>query len=340
MRRFLIGNFVFVSLAVAPAAAYAQASIAGSVRDISGAVMPGVTVEASSPALIEKTRSVVTSGTGQYAIVDLRPGTYTVTFTLPGFNTVKREGIELTGNFVASVSAEMRVGAVAETITVSGEAPVVDVTSSRRQQTISDDVIAAIPSSRQYFGLTTLVPALNIQGNDIGGASGPIFSVFQIHGGRRNEGQVLVDGLSMGFQGMGVSFYVPEVGTAQEVTFSLSGGLGEAPTGGPQMNIVPRAGGNTLSGSLFVTGANGAMQGDNLTQEIRDTGLTGRNELKKLWEVNPAVGGPIRRDRLWFYGTFRHQGNRQLVAGMFENRNAGDPDEVDLRSRSQSSSHR
>ena len=186
-------------------------------------------------------------------------------------------------------------------------------------------MIAAIPSSRQYFGLTTLVPALNIQGNDIGGASGPIFSVFQIHGGRRNEGQVLVDGLSMGFQGMGVSFYVPEVGTAQEVTFSLSGGLGEAPTGGPQMNIVPRAGGNTFSGSLFVTGANGAMQGDNLTQEIRDTGLTGRNELKKLWEVNPAIGGPIRRDRLWFYGTFRHQGNRQLVAGMFENRNAGDP---------------
>ena len=147
-----------------------------------------------------------------------------------------------------------------------------------------------------------MVPALNIQGNDIGGASGPIFSVFQIHGGRRNEGQVLVDGLSMGFQGMGVSFYVPEVGTAQEVTFSLSGGLGEAPTGGPQMNIVPRAGGNTFSGSLFVTGANGAMQGDNITQEIRDAGLTGRNELKKLWEVNPALGGPIRRDRLWFYG--------------------------------------
>jgi hypothetical protein len=324
MRRFLIGNVLFVSLTVAPAVAYAQASIAGSVRDNSGAVMPGVTVEASSPVLIEKTRSVVTSGTGQYAIVDLRPGTYTVTFTLPGFNTVKREGIELTGNFVASVSVEMRVGAVEETITVTGEAPTVDVTSSKRQQTISGDVIAAIPSSRQYFGLTTLVPALNIQGNDIGGASGPIFSVFQIHGGRRNEGQVLVDGLSMGFQGMGVSFYVPEVGTAQEVTFSLSGGLGEAPTGGPQMNIVPRAGGNTFSGSLFVTGANGAMQGDNITQEIRNAGLSGRNELKKLWEVNPALGGPIRRDLLWFYGTFRHQGNRQLVAGMFENRNAGD----------------
>src|SRR6187431_2885771 len=173
-----IGSVLAVILFTAPAA-YAQASITGIARDSSGAVLPGVTVEASSPALIEKTRSVVTGGTGQYAIVDLRPGTYTVTFTLPGFNTVKREGIELTGNFVASVSVEMRVGAVTETITVSGEAPIVDVTSARRQETISGDVIAAIPSSRQYFGLTTLVPALNIQGNDIGGASGPIFSVYK-----------------------------------------------------------------------------------------------------------------------------------------------------------------
>jgi hypothetical protein len=315
---------VFVVLLV-PRGAFAQAAITGVVRDASGGVLPGVTVEASSPVLIEKTRSVVTGGTGQYTIVDLRPGTYTVTFSVPGFTTVKREGIELTGTFVASVNADMRVGAVAETITVSGQAPVVDVTSARNQQTLSGDVIASIPSSRQYFGLTTLVPALNIQGNDIGGASGPIFSVFQIHGGRRNEGQVLVDGLSAGFQGMGVSFYVPEVGTAQEVTFSLSGGLGEAGTGGPQMNIIPRAGGNTLSGSLFANVATESMQGDNFDQEIINAGLDTPNKLQKLWEVNPALGGPIMRDRLWFYGTFRHQGNRQFVAGMFENKNAGDP---------------
>lgn len=325
MRLLVRACTVLAMMLSTAAVAYAQASIAGVVRDSSGAVLPGVTVEASSPVLIEKVRTVTTDGTGQYRIVDLRPGVYTVTFSLSGFNGFKRDGIELEGSFVATVNADLRVGELTETITVSGESPIVDVTNSRRQQTIGADVIAAIPSSRQYFGLTTLVPALNIQGNDIGGASGPIFSVFQIHGGRRNEGQVLVDGLSMGFQGMGVSFYVPEVGTAQEVTFSLSGGLGEAPTGGPQMNIVPRAGGNVFSGSLFVTGANGAMQGDNITQEIRDAGLTGRNELKKLWEVNPALGGPIRRDRVWFYGTFRHQGNRQLVAGMFENRNAGDP---------------
>lgn len=325
MRRFLtaVGFLVLPLFASAPA--FAQASINGIVRDTSGAVLPGVTVEAASPALIEKVRTVVTDGTGQYAIVDLRSGTYTVTFTLPGFNTVRREGIELGGSFSATINAELRVGSLEETITVTGETPVVDVRTARTQQTMDKDIIDSIPSGRQYFSLTTLVPALNVQGNDVGGASGPVFSVFQVHGGRRNEGQVRVEGLNAGFQGMGVSFYVPDVGNAQEVTFSLSGGLGEAETGGPQMNIIPRQGGNTFNGSFFVNGANEAMQGDNFSQEIRDAGLGAPNKLQKLWDANAAVGGPIKRDRLWFYWTFRHQGNRNLVAGMWENRNAGDP---------------
>src|SRR4051812_10601561 len=137
MRRCVNAIVVFVSIAVAPATAYAQASIVGTVKDPSGAVLPGVTVEGSSPVLIEKTRSIVTSGTGQYAIENLRPGTYTVAFTLTGFATVKREGIELTGSFVAAVNADMKVGGVAETIVVTGEAPTVDVTSARTQATIS-----------------------------------------------------------------------------------------------------------------------------------------------------------------------------------------------------------
>ena len=187
------------------------------------------------------------------------------------------------------------------------------------------DIIESIPSGRQYFSLTTLVPALNVQGNDVGGAEGPIFSVFQVHGGRRNEGQVRVEGLNAGFQGMGVSFYVPDVGNAQEVTFNLSGGLGEAETGGPQMNIIPRQGGNTFSGSYFVNGANGRMQSSNFTDAVRAAGLHAPNKIEKIWDVNATLGGPIKRDRLWFYWTFRHQGNRKLVAGMWENKNAGDP---------------
>src|SRR6266850_7074939 len=115
-----VALIVLAWVALLPAAAYAQGSITGVVRDASGGVLPGATVEAASPALIEKLRSVVTDATGQYRIENLRPGTYTVTVTLPGFSTVKREGIELTGTFTASVNAEMRVGALEETITVSG----------------------------------------------------------------------------------------------------------------------------------------------------------------------------------------------------------------------------
>src|SRR5215510_8803191 len=303
----LLKVIVLTSLVLMPASAFAQASIVGTVKDASGAVLPGVTVEASSPVLIEKTRSVISSGTGQFAIEDLRPGTYTVTFSLPGFTTVKREGIELTGKFIATVNADLKVGGVAETIIVSGEAPVVDVTSARTQQTISGETAAEIPTSRLYSAFTQLVPSLNVQGNDVGGSQGNVFSVFQIHGGRRNEGQVLVDGMSGGYQGMGVSGYAPEVGNAQEIVFSLSGGLGEATTGGPQLNIIGRQGGNTFQGSFFINGAGSAFVNDNLSPELKAKGLSTPLTPKKLWDINPSFGGPIKRDRLWFFATYRYQ---------------------------------
>src|SRR6266404_2121704 len=279
MRQFIARTFLSSALALLPVTALAQTSagsIAGAIRDTSGAVLPGVTVEASSPALIEKTRSVVSGGTGQYSIENLRPGTYTVTFTLTGFATVKREGIELTGSFIATVNADMKVGNVSETVTVSGEAPVVDVTSTRTQQVISGQTVTEIPSSRQYSALTHLIPAINVQGNDFEGSNPALYSVFQIHGGRRNEGQVLVDGMNGGYQGMGVSGYVPEVANSQEVVFSLSGGLGEATTGGPQMNIIGKQGGNKFAGSFFVSGTGSPLQGNNSRPRCRPRGLRPR----------------------------------------------------------------
>jgi hypothetical protein len=316
---------VLASLLSIPTAAFAQASIVGTARDASGAVLPGLTVEASSPALIEKTRSVITNGVGQYAIEDLRPGTYRVTFTLNGFATVIREGIELAGNFVATVNADMKVGGVAEAITVSGQTPVVDVTSARTQTTLSNQTITDIPTSRLYSSFTQLVPAINVQGNDVGGANAAVFSVFQVHGGRRNEGQVLVDGMSGGYQGMGVSSYVPDIGNSQEVVFSITGGLGEATTGGPQMNIIGKQGGNRFAGNFFINGTGNKLQGSNLTPEIQAKGLKSANTLNKAWDINPTVGGPIIKDKLWFWGGYRYQINRQGVANMYVNLNAGDP---------------
>jgi len=272
---------VLGSIVLIPTAAYAQASIVGTVKDASGAVLPGVTVEASSPALIEKTRAVVSNTVGQYTIDSLRPGTYTVTFTLAGFAPVKREGIELSGSFAATVNADLKVGNVSETITVSGATPVVDVTSAHTQEVMTGTTVNNIPTSRNYGGLISLVPAINVQGNDVGGSQGAIFNVFQVHGGRRNEGQVQVDGMSAGYQGMGVSSYVTEIGNAQEVVFSLSGGLGEAVTGGPQMNIIGKQGGNRFAGSFFINGTGSSFQGTNLTPELQAKGLTTAQSLAR-----------------------------------------------------------
>src|SRR2546426_2008287 len=150
MRYLSLG--IFVAVWLPPAAAIGQTvttgAIVGVVKDSSDAVLPGVTVEAASPALIEKVRAVTTDGQGLYRIVDLRPGTYTVTFTLPGFGTVKREGIALTTGFTANVNAELKVGSLEETITVTGEAPVVDTQNVQQQQTLSREILDAIPTSR------------------------------------------------------------------------------------------------------------------------------------------------------------------------------------------------
>ncbi|MBI4521475.1 MAG: TonB-dependent receptor [Gemmatimonadetes bacterium] len=309
-----------------PTAAYAQASVTGLVRDSSGGVLPGVTVEAASPALIEKVRAVVTDSSGRYRIVDLPPGAYSVTFTLPGFAIVRREGVELSGNFSATVNADLRVGSIEETITVTGETPVVDLQSAGQRSTMDKDVITAIPSARLYHSIVALVPGVVTSGTqDVGGVDGPVFKLFTIHGGRGNEGQITVDGMSVGaaLNGAGVSYYVSDIGNSAEVAINLS--AGETDRGGPVMNVVPRTGGNTYSGTFFATGASGGMQSSNFDQAIKDAGLRSPNELDQIWDVNGALGGPLVRDRFWFYWTGRHQGNRKFVTGMFNNLNAGDP---------------
>jgi hypothetical protein len=324
MRTVRTSVLILTAIIACPMSAFAQAAIAGVVRDTSGAILPGVTVEAASPALIEKTRAVVTDGSGQYRIVDLRPGTYTVTFTLTGFNSVRREGIELTGSFVATVNADLRVGSLAETITVSGESPIVDVKNTQSEARIDDEVLASIPTGRQYFSLAALVPGVSTMGTDVGGSAGPAFSVFRTRGGSSDEGQLQVNGFPVGWQGYGISYYVADLGAAEEVIFGLAGGMGEARTAGPTMNVVPRSGGNLFHGSFYANGAGGAMEGSNFTQAHRDAGLRAPNQLDKIWDVNANYGGPIRRDRLWFYTSARHQGNRKTVAGLWANKNAGD----------------
>jgi hypothetical protein len=313
-----------------PGMAYAQASIAGVVRDSSGALLPGVTVEAASPALIEKVRTVITDGAGQYRIIELRPGEYSVTFTLAGFNTVRREGIELSGDFVATVNAELRVGALEETITVTGAAPVVDVQSARGQQVLGREIVRDLPTSRSYYTLVALIPGMNIDNPDVGGTSLDQTGDFTIHGGRAGDGRMAVDGISVaqrtgvGGEGANRSMFAMNAGLMQETVISTSGGLGEAETSGVLINMVPREGGNTMRGSLFGTFGNGATQGSNFDDRLRAAGLRTPNDVKVVWETSAQVGGPLLVDRLWYVASAKHAGTRNWIANMFHNLNAGD----------------
>ena len=320
---------IVMCLVLLPALAFAQASITGVVKDASGAVLPGVTVEAASPVPIEKTRSTVTDGSGLYRILDLRPGTYTVTFTLPGFTTVKREDIELSGSFIASINVDLKVGGVAETITVSGETPIVDVESVRRQTTLSNETLTTVPTARSWAATAMLIPGISLQ---TAGVSTDIqitaqMTVFGGQGGRNNEGRMQVDGLNTGaaLNGGGVSTYIADISNAAEVVTTTSGGLGEAEVGGPTLSIVPKSGGNTVKGQVYLSGVSSGMVGSNYTDALKAAGLTTPGVLLQQWDYTGGVGGPIVKDRLWYYGTLRDEGQHRSIPGVFPNLNAGDP---------------
>ena len=308
---------VFVlCVALIPAWAYAQSirpSVAGAVTDSSGAVLPGVTVEVASPALIEKVRTGVTDGSGLYRILDLQPGVYTVSFTLPGFGTVKREGLELSGSSVFTVSVQMRVGALEETVTVVGESPTVDVQTPRQQQVLNKEILADMPLERTATGIaSTLVPAMNAGLSAYGAGAGP------------ETGRLQVDGVGVGSGTSGTSQYRPDTIQANELVISSFGNLGEAEVGSPIVNIIPRVGGNTVSGTFYVDGANGGLGSDN-TKDLVAAGIIREpNELIHTTQLNLGVGGPILRDRLWYFGTVRHQTDDSYVTNMWANKNAGD----------------
>ncbi len=328
MLRVLKTIGILSCLVLLPTLAFAQASITGVVKDASGAVLPGVTVETASPVLIEKTRSTVTDGSGLYRILDLRPGTYSVTFTLPGFTTVVREGIELTGSFVASINIDLKVGGVAETITVSGETPIVDVQSIKRQTTLSNETLTTVPTARSWAATAVLIPGIVIQaGTSADIQVTPQMTVFGGAGGRANEGRMQVDGLNTGaaLNGGGVSTYVADISNAAEVVTTTSGGLGEAEVGGPTLSIVPKSGGNTVKGAVYLSGVSSGMVGSNYSDELKNAGLSTPGKLLQQWDYTGGVGGPILKDRLWYYGTLRDEGQHRSIPGVYPNLNAGDP---------------
>ena len=294
-----------------PLAARAQGSIAGSVKDPSGGVLPGVTVEASSDALIEKTRTVVTDGAGNYRIVDLPPGTYAVTFTLTGFKTVRREGILIQGTFSAPVSEQMQVGALEETITVSGT-PTVDVSNNTAQFVVDRDILDAIPTPiRNTPARALLLPGTNVTPFVLGQYN------MSVHGSNTADMVIAIDGMRVNNlcgSGQFSGFFMNDA-SVEEVTFTTGAESAEMQNGGLRINSTPKDGGNRFSGTFFAYGAGSGLQADNRTDAMK-TGpaAIAQPGIAYLWQINPSFGGPLKRDKLWFYATYKYEDNKTYVA--------------------------
>src|SRR6185503_14670472 len=307
-----------VWIAALPALASAQSAIAGTVRDTSGAVLPGVTVEASSPVLIEKVRSVVSNDQGQFTITDLRPGTYRVTFALPGFSTFVRDGLELSTNFTATINAEMRVGALEENVTVTGASPVVDVSSTSKVQVMSRDVLDALPTGRSIFSMGQLVTGVSLNVPDVGGARAMQQTYMSTRGLTSANNIVQVDGLMInGLDGDGAVQQYINNAMIQEMSYQTAGAGADISPGGIRVNIIPRDGGNRFSGSFFGAWSDGGWQADNLTPELLARGLRAVDRIEHIYDFNVGEGGPIKKDKLWFFASARKWSVNAPIADTF-----------------------
>src|SRR5579864_5349557 len=309
-------------LALWPATASAQTSgIAGTIKDPSGAVLPGVTVEAASPALIEKTRTSVTDGSGKYNITELRSGTYTVTYTLPGFSTVKRENVELTSDFTATINVELKVGAVEETITVAAESPIVDTQSITTRTVMTREVMDAVPTGRNIQAVGIMIPGTSIAlggggalSRDVGGSGNLQQSPLQYRGSP--DTVQTIEGLRLNnlcANGAYSGVYWND-GSFQEFSYVTGADSAEMGQGGMRVNMVPKDGGNTFHGVVFGNYApnswasdncgspgfvNGVAQPCSRSELTGDTTFNPNNHLtnvgviQKVWDFNAGGGGPI-----------------------------------------------
>ena len=330
LQRLGVGLAATSILFLAPTLVSAQ-SIGGTVTDESGAVLPGVTIDVRSPALIEQVRTAVSDGAGQYLVVSLEPGTYSVTFSLAGFSTFVRDGIGLVGEVTATVDGLLQVGSIAETITVTGAAPVVDVQNVNQTAVMTREVIDAVPTGKNFNNLAVLVPGMTSGttygvSQDVGGQSGQNQQQLSIHGGQYTDQRILVDGMAVNtwWDEADSTLWLQD-GNFEEIQINHSAASAETETGGVSFNMIPRAGGNTFSSRTFLNFSAQGLQTNNVNQSHIDAGLLefekpdgtvdpAVNRVKDLWSINPSIGGPIVRDRLWFFGSYTRSVANAFVA--------------------------
>ena len=295
-------------LVLAPGPAGAQ-QIGGTVTDATGGVLPGVTVEARSPDIIEEVRTAVTDGNGQYLIVALEPGAYAVTYSLPGFGTLIRQGIELSTGFTATIDVQLSVGDIEETVTVSGASPVVDIQNVEQRAVMDREVIDSIPTGKSLTSYGLLVPGMvgaesygTTLSQDSGGLTSQTSQRMSIHGGEREDQVISINGMDVSdpfTQGANLAYF-PDT-NFEEIAFNYSANNAEVETGGVAINMIPREGANTFSGALFTTFGLPDLHADNLDDDLRERGLLSATKLERNFTIAPSFGGPIVEDRLWFW---------------------------------------
>jgi len=307
-----------VFLSLLPAIAFAQSAITGVVKDGSGAVLVGATVEAASDALIERVRVAVTDSQGVYRIVDLRPGTYVVTVNLEGFRGFKRENLQLPAEFTATVNAELGLGPLEDVVTVTASSPMVDTTTTVHTRVLDREAIDQIPTGRTIQGLAQLIVGVNLNLPDTGGARGMQQTYMSTHGMSLANNTVMVDGMLVnGLQlDGGVQSYFNDA-MNQEVSYQTSGIGADTAAGGVRLNMIPREGGNRFSGDVKASLRPGEWQADNLTERHRARGLSVGNSTDRIVDYTAALGGPLLKDRLWFFTSARYFSVNNFVANTF-----------------------
>ena len=324
MKMSRLAALAVIALLYLPAATAAQdagSSITGVARDTSGGVLPGVTVEAASPALIDKVRTAVTDSDGLYRIVDLRPGEYTVTFALAGFKTFRRERMALPANFTATVNGEMSVGAVEETITVSGQASIVDVQSTQQQAQFQRETLQAIPGTGRITGLANVIPGAALvspTAYSVGGVDDTAQMRFRVHGAP--EAEAVVDGTDQAIGSLVSGAFVYNQLTFQEVVVETGGISAERAVGGGAVNIVQRDGGNRFTGGMSYSFTTPGLVASNLNDELIARGVRQSASLKKHYDIAGAFGGPIKQNRLWFFASGRHGTTQLYQQGNYYNK--------------------
>jgi hypothetical protein len=304
-----------------PISAFAQSSsIAGVVADASGGVLPGVTVEASSAALIEGSRTATTDANGRYTITELRPGTYTVKFMLSGFTTVVREGIELTAAFAANVPAQLKVGAIEESVVVNAASPVVDVQNVVKRNLVTSEVLESVPSGKSWSQVGVLTVGVTSSLTDVGGSAGENQNPMSAHGGSNTDKVIEMDGLRLGLLTGGSAYASTGISSndasTQELSFEVAANSASSGGGGVIVNIIPKEGGNRFSGSLFGNFSNHSLTNNNFYEsdgvtplpKFKSTNALAPDAMKQIYDASGSFGGPIKQDRLWFFTAQRWWG--------------------------------